>query len=198
MAILLSLLLAYSSLSALDTEALSTLLKQLFHRLHYLYSKWCRMESSSAAIGLSHKHLNKAMWEVWCNSPVLTGECFSYFALWLHSTCMPEIPLIFFWCRTIFFSSGESVTQSALQGVWLAGLLKLFIIIIIIILLRNNNFPISLHKQCGDELTKCFWHLLTLTTKCLAWWGFADCYKEEHAQKILPEILMLPKMPTHL
>lgn len=158
-----------------------------------LFSKWCRLKSFSAAIGLSHKHRNKAMWEVWCNSPVLTWGVSAI----LHYDCTPRVCQrslsSSFWCRTILCSSGKSVTQ-----VCSASHLTSWVTRINIIFRKKNNFPISFHKQCEDELRKYFWHLLTLTTKCLAWWGLDDCYKEECAQKILPEIFTLVKMPRHL
>lgn len=52
-----------------------------------LFFNLCRMVSFSAAIWLNHKHLNGAMWKVWCNSLVLTWS----FSAILHCYSIPYI-----------------------------------------------------------------------------------------------------------
>lgn len=76
-----------------------------------LFFKLCRIVSSSAAIWLNHKHLNRAMWEVWCYSLVLTWSVSAI----LHCCSTPYL------CQRSLLSSFDAELFSAqVASLWLA------------------------------------------------------------------------------
>lgn len=118
---------AYSSLSTLNTEAQPTLPKATAPRttLLMLCFKRCRIASSSAAIWLNHKHLNRAMWEVWCNSLALKWSvsailhCYSIpYIKGLHLNFMQNYSLCLStkYLSTKYFWHSLTLTISIWQG----------------------------------------------------------------------------------
>lgn len=90
-----------------------------------LLFKLCRMVSSSAVIWLNQKHVNGAMWEVWCNSLVLPWSASDI--LHCYSTpyiCQSSLSSLF--DADLFYAQMASFWLTVFSASWpMAGLLKL-------------------------------------------------------------------------
>lgn len=112
-----------------------------------LFFELCRMASSSAAIWLNYKHLNGAMWEVWCNSLIL-HEAFQLFCTVTALHTYARGPSHLHLMQNYSLPRRRACeSQSSLKVVPLDGLLLLLVVLLLLLLLL---LPISQFRSTNN------------------------------------------------